>query len=173
MTIEEMKSILQDGVLTLELNRECPNHLYEFATFCYTNGNLFIDGEIEGVGFEESTIGNTLILSTLNKRLEITSNRIIYKEDGNSKEFVYGNDDRFTEADRVITCLMSESTTTIELNGQPVIARFDKYGLHIYDGIDYKSYLQLISLGNPHKIQYKDLLLLKPNEIWVAKIYEK
>ena len=173
MTIEDIKSMLKDGIFTLELNSECPNHLYEFATFSYTNGNLFIDGEREGVMFEESTMGNTLILSSLNKKLEITSNKIIYKKDEDSKEFVYGDNDRFTEADGVVTCLMSESPTTICLNGQPIIATFDKCGLHMYDGKDYESYLRQISLCNPRKILYKDLLLIKSDEVWVAQIYNQ
>ena len=173
MTIEEIKLMLKDGILTLELNNEYQEHLYEFATFSYTNGSLFIDGEKDGSEFEERESDNTLILSMPNKKIEITSNKIIYQEDEDSKEFVYGNNDIFTKTDIIITILMSESPTTIDLNGQPTIATFDKYGLHIHNGMDYESYLQQISLANPMRIQYKDLLFQKHDEVWIAKIYNE
>lgn len=164
--------MLKNGVLTLELSSECPSHLYEFTTFRYTGGNLFIDGELVGYGFEECVINNILILLISNKKLEITPDMIIYNDNGELTKYVYGKDERFAEAEKVIDRIMAESPTTIDIDGQPIIAIFDKMGLHLCNGKDYQSFLQLISLSRPPKIQYKDLLLLKPAEVWVAQIYK-
>ena len=133
MRIEKIKAQLKDGLFTLLQDNEQPANMCCFATFKYENGGLYINGQIEEIGFEESHDNDTFTLSTYSSTFIFYPNKVICDNDGENAVYVFGDNMDFISAKTRLDNLLPKTDKLASINAfsEYVYAQWGYHGVEI------------------------------------------